>query len=61
MEEVIRIFPSFEEADAADVQEDLRMTPQQRIEMVLELQDRMYPGAAQQPFERVYRITQFEP
>jgi hypothetical protein len=60
MEKVVRIFRSHEEADAADIEEDLRSTPEQRIDTVLELQTWMYPDAAEQRFERVYRITQLE-
>jgi hypothetical protein len=60
VEKVVRIFSSFEEADAADVAEDLRTTPEQRIAILLELQERMYPDAAEQRFERVCRITQRE-
>ena len=60
MEKVVRVFKSFEEADAADVAEDLRLTPEERIAVVLELRERMYPDAAEQGFARVYRITQRE-
>ena len=60
MERTIRRFQSFRDADAADVEEDLRMTPEQRIAVVLKLQEQVYPGASEQRFERVYRITQFE-
>ena len=60
MEKVLRIFDSFEEADAADVDADLRLSPEQRVDMLIELQERMYPDAAQQGFARVYRITQLE-
>ena len=60
MEKVLRIFDSFEEADAADVDADLRLSPEQRVDMLIELQERMYPDAAQQRFARVYRITQLE-
>jgi hypothetical protein len=58
MEKVLRIFDSFEEADAVDA--DLRLSPEQRVDMLIELQERMYPDAAQQGFARVYRITQLE-
>jgi hypothetical protein len=58
MERVIRHFDSFEAAEAADIEEDLAMTPEQRIAIVLELQSRVYPDADQQGFARVYRITQ---
>ena len=58
MEKVIRRFSSHEAAEAADIDEDLAMTPEQRVAMVLELQARMYPNADRQGFARVYRITQ---
>jgi len=58
VEKVARIFKSFAEADAADVEEDLRMPPEQRISTLLELQQRYFGDATQQRFERVYRITQ---
>jgi hypothetical protein len=60
VELTVRRFGSFEDADAADVEEDLRMTPEQRIAVVLELRERVYPGASEQRFERVCRITQLE-
>lgn len=58
MEHVIRSFGSFAAAEAADIEEDLAMTPEQRVAIVLELQLRIYPDADQQGFARVYRITQ---
>jgi hypothetical protein len=58
MERVVRSFGSFEEADAADIEEDLAMTPEQRVAIVFELQARIYPNADQQGFARVCRITQ---
>ena len=60
MEKTVRIFHSFEEADAAEVAEDLLMKPEQRIAVVLELQKRIHPDASEQRFARVYRITQHE-
>jgi|HubBroStandDraft_6_1064221.scaffolds.fasta_scaffold1521419_2 hypothetical protein len=58
MERVARNFGSFEAAEAADIEEDLAMTPEQRVAIVLELQARIYPNADQQGFARVYRVTQ---
>ena len=58
MEDLVRHFGSFEAAEAADIEEDLAMTPEQRIALVLELQARIYPDADRQGFARVYRITQ---
>ena len=51
---------TFEEADAANVEDDLRIPREQRIDILLQLQERMYPDAAEQRFTRVYRITQLE-
>lgn len=58
VEKVVRKFNSFEEADAADVEADLRRPREQRIDILLALQERMYPDAAEQGFTRVYRITE---
>jgi hypothetical protein len=58
MEDVVRQVGSFEAAEAADIEEDLAMTPEQRVEIVLTLYARIYPNADQQGFARVYRITQ---
>jgi hypothetical protein len=60
MEKVIRVFHSFSEADAADAAEDCSMTPEQRVAMVFELRERLYPDAAQQGFARVYRVIELE-
>jgi len=58
MERVVRKFRSHEEAAAAEAEEDLRFTPEQRIQILLDLQAWTHPDAAAQRFERVYRITQ---
>ena len=63
MEKTVQIFTNFSDAEAADIEEDLRMTPEQRISIVLNLQKRIYPDAAQRSesearFARVCRITQ---
>lgn len=60
MEKAIRIFHSFEEADAAEAADYLRMTPQERIALVLELRRQFYPDADQQGLSRVYRITELQ-
>ena len=57
MEKVARIFSSFKDADAADVEEDLKMTPGERVALVIELRERVYPGASQQPVARTCRIV----
>jgi hypothetical protein len=58
MEKTVRYFGSFRAAESADIEEDLAMTPEQRVAIVLELQARVYPDAAQQGFARVYRLTE---
>jgi len=60
VEKTVRIFRTHEEADQADAREDMRMTPQQRIQMVIDLRDHLYPDAAQQRLARVYRIVKLE-
>ena len=60
MKKVVRIFNSFAEADAADVEEDKSIPPESRIEILLELQERMYPDASQQRLARVHRVIQLE-
>ena len=58
MDKVVRKFSSHEEADAADAEEDLRLSPAQRIQVLIDLQAWKNPDAAAQRFARVYRITQ---
>lgn len=60
MEKVVQVFQSFAEAEAADIAEDLRTSPEERISMLLELQARVFGNAAEQGFARVYRITQLK-
>jgi len=60
MDRVVRVFRSFEEAEAAEIEEDLAMTPEQRVAAVLELRNRMFPNETQQGLARVCRIAQFE-
>ena len=56
MERTGRFFGSVEEAEAADIAEDLAMSPEQRVAIVFELQARIYPDAAQQGLARIYRF-----
>ena len=58
MEKVVRIFRSFEEADEADQEYFERLTPQQRLDIFLELLWRGRSGdEADERLERVYRIV----
>ena len=60
MERTVRHFDNMDAAEKAEIEEDLAMSPQERVAIVFELQERIYPDAAQQGFERVYRITERE-
>ena len=60
MEKVIRVFASFEEADAADALSRVQMTPQQRVDIFFELRERATPDAFKQGLARVYRVLELE-
>jgi hypothetical protein len=55
VEKVARVFASFEEADEADRQAYERMSPQQRIEMLLSLR-RMMVKEGDESAERLERV-----
>lgn len=62
MEPAVRRFSSFEEADAADVDYYLALTPEQRIEVflqLLEVRDLFSDGALER-MERVARVSKLE-
>lgn len=60
MERVFRVLSSFEEADLADDQGYADMTPQARLDVLLELieRNRSALGQAADRFERVHRVIQ---
>ena len=60
MEKEVRVYRSHEEAENADVEHDKTLTPEERVDVVLELRNRYYPDAAQQRLARVYRVTKLE-
>jgi len=60
MEKVVRIFDSFEEADAADARSRAQMSPQQRADIFFALRERAHPDAINQRFARVYRVLELE-
>jgi hypothetical protein len=58
LEKAVRIFRSFKEADDADREYFERLTPQQRLDIFLELLWRGRSGdEAGERLERVYRIV----
>ncbi len=60
MEKVVAIFHSFAEAGEADARFDAALTPEQRIQIVIDLRDLRHPDAAQQGLARVCRVTKLE-
>jgi hypothetical protein len=60
MEKVIRIFDSFEEADAEDALSRAKMSPQERVDIFFELRERAHPEAFKQGIARVCRVLELE-
>lgn len=58
VEKTVRAFHSYKEADEADALGDVKLSPEERIQIVIELRDRRHPDAAQQGLARVCRIIQ---
>jgi hypothetical protein len=61
MLEVIRIFHSFEEADAADSLLRREMSLQERVDIFFAIRERAHPDATEQGFARVCRVLELEP
>lgn len=59
MKRVVQVFGSFEDADAADDQFYADLTPEERLDILLELVERHRSalGEAASRFERVHRIV----
>jgi predicted transcriptional regulator len=60
MQDEPRIFSSFREAEEADADFYASLSPQDRVDMLLELiaRHRESIGEAAERFERVYRVTE---
>jgi len=56
----VRIFASFKDADEADARNDAAMSPQERLNFLIELRDRRDPDAAEQRLARVCRVVELE-
>lgn len=54
------VYSSYEEADKADAARDKALTPQERLNITIELRNQRHPDAAQQRLARVYRVTKLE-
>jgi hypothetical protein len=60
VEKVVRVFDTFDDADAADALFRSQLTPQQRIAIFFELRERAHPNVSEQRFARVYRVLELE-
>lgn len=60
MEKVVRIFRSFEESEKADKEYNLALSPEERLEILFELIDRVQLNEAQPRLERVYRVVKLQ-
>jgi hypothetical protein len=60
MEKVLKVFNSFEEADQADDEYYASLTPQQRVDILLDMiaAYRESLGETGQRLERVYRVVE---
>ena len=61
VEKMVRVFANFEDADEADALDDAAMSPQERLNIVIELRNRRHPDAAEQRPARVSRVVELEP
>jgi hypothetical protein len=60
VEKQIRVFDSFADADRAEAEYHMSLTPAQRIQMVIDLRDQRHPDAFEQGMARVYRVVELE-
>ena len=60
VEKTVRIFSSFKDADESNARDDMAMSPDERVRVVIELRDRRHPDAAKQGLARVCRIIKRE-
>ena len=60
MEKVVRIFENAAKADEADALLDMQLSPDERIQVVIELRNRRHPDASEQGLARVCRIVELE-
>ena len=60
VEKVLRIFESFAEADAADEKARSAMTPEERVEVFLAIQQRGFPDGVDQRLARVCQVLELK-
>ena len=60
VEKTIRTFVSLDDADRADAEWDAGLTPQHRLQIVIDLRDRRHPDAFEQGLARICRVVELE-
>ena len=60
VEKRVRVFASSQDADAADARADAARSPEERLNIVIELRDSRHPDAAEQRLARVSRVVELE-
>jgi hypothetical protein len=60
VEKKVRIFRNFAAADEQNARDDRALRPEDRIRIVLEFRNRVYPDAVHQGIQRVCRIVKLE-
>jgi hypothetical protein len=60
VERTVKVVASFEDADKADARYDAAMSPEERLNILIELRDRRHPDAAEQRLARVSRVVELE-
>ena len=60
VERTVKVFASFEDADQADARYDAALSPEERLNILIELRDRRHPDAAEQRLARVSRVVELE-
>lgn len=62
MEKMVHISKSFEEAEEWDLEQELSLTPQERLDILQQLREEYYTfkNENRKEFQRVYRIVKLE-
>jgi hypothetical protein len=60
VEKRARVFASFKDADDADARDDLALSSDERLAILIELCDRRHPDAAEQRLARVSRVVELK-
>jgi hypothetical protein len=58
VEKKVRVFASFQDADEADARADAAMSPEERLNTLIELRDSRHPDATGRRLARVSRVVE---